>query len=110
MNDTNTIKQGKTTAIVSYITMIGAIIAIFMNQEPKNDFARFHIRQAFGLWLSFFALAFLVSYANSLYATFGFYIFFMILLLYGFTGALAGKRQMVPILGKYFQQWFGFIS
>ncbi|MBC9794728.1 hypothetical protein [Sinomicrobium weinanense] len=108
MNDT--IKQGKTAAIVSYITIVGTLIALSMNSEPKNEFARFHIRQAFGLWVAFFALAFLVSFANSLYATFGFYIFFMILLLYGFTGALAGKKQTVPLLGKYFQQWFSFIS
>ncbi|UGU18393.1 hypothetical protein LS482_15615 [Sinomicrobium kalidii] len=106
----NVIKQGKTAAVVSYITIIGTLIAISMNAEPGNDFARFHIRQAFGLWLSFFALGFIIGYANSFYATIGLYVFFIILLLYGFTGALSGKKQAVPLLGNYFQQWFGFIS
>lgn len=105
----NTTKQGKNTAIVSYITIIGTLIAFSMNMEAKNEFATFHIRQAFGLWISFFALGFLIGYANSLYATMGLYIFFIILLLYGFTGALSGKKQMVPLLGKFFQKWFGFI-
>ena len=40
--------QGKTTAVVAYITIIGTIIAYFMNLEPKDRLASFHIRQAFG--------------------------------------------------------------
>jgi hypothetical protein len=36
------VKEGKTTAIVAYLTIIGSLIAITMNMEPKNDFARFH--------------------------------------------------------------------
>ena len=35
--ENNNIEQGKSTAIVSYITIIGAIAAIFMNQENKNE-------------------------------------------------------------------------
>lgn len=38
--------QGKTIAIVSYITVIGWIIAVIMNQEKQNAFAKFHIKQA----------------------------------------------------------------
>ena len=103
------VKQGKNAAIVSYITIIGTLIAFSMNMEAKNEFAAFHIRQAFGLWISFFALGFLIGHANSIYATMGLYIFFIILLLYGFTGALSGKKQMVPLLGKLFQKWLGVI-
>lgn len=33
----NTALEGKTTALVSYITIIGSIIAIFMNIEPKMN-------------------------------------------------------------------------
>ncbi|SFW13573.1 hypothetical protein SAMN02927921_00198 [Sinomicrobium oceani] len=107
MNDTT--KQGKNIAIVSYITIIGSFIAFSMNMDAKNDFAAFHIRQAFGLWISFFALGFLVGHANSIYASMALYLFFIILLLYGFTGALSGKKQPVPLLGKLFQKWLGFI-
>jgi len=39
-------KQGKTAAVVAYITLIGTIIAFFMNNDDKNQFASFHIRQA----------------------------------------------------------------
>lgn len=37
----NIIKEGKTLAIVSYMTFIGLIIAIIMNLEKRNPFTFF---------------------------------------------------------------------
>ena len=34
-------EEGKTPAIVAYLTIIGTIIAYFMNNENKNPFASF---------------------------------------------------------------------
>ena len=48
---------GKTTAIVAYFTLIGSLIALSMNNDPKHEFARFHTRQAFGLHIMFLGLA-----------------------------------------------------
>lgn len=106
----NDIKDGKTTAIVAYMTMVGALIAISMNWDPKNDFARFHTRQAFGLHLVFLGFAIFLSNWYSEYAWYGLYVFYIVLWFYGFLGALNGKKQEVPILGPYFQKWFTFIS
>ena len=53
------IEKGKNAAIVSYITIIGSVIAIFMNQdENKSEFASFHIRQGLGIFLTFFLLGY----------------------------------------------------
>ncbi|MCP4974945.1 MAG: hypothetical protein GY931_02170 [Maribacter sp.] len=106
----DTVKEGKTTAIVAYLTIIGALIAITMNMEPKNEFARFHIRQAFGLHLMFHAFALFSSVWFNEYALYGLYLCYFILWLYGFLGALSDKKQMVPMIGDYFQKWFTFIS
>ena len=103
-------KEGQTTAIVSYITIVGTIIAIFMNLEPKNDFARHHIRQAFGINIMFYALGFMVSFLDSFYATSAFYLFCIVLWSYGFAGAVQYKKYEIPILGKYFLKWFTFIQ
>ena len=35
------IEEGKTAAIVAYLTIIGTIIAYFMNSDSKNTFAAF---------------------------------------------------------------------
>ncbi|MGB1450928.1 MAG: hypothetical protein ACPG7E_04370, partial [Marinirhabdus sp.] len=52
----NTVTEGKTIAIISYITFIGLIIAFVMNNEKKNSFASFHIRQSLGLVALYIAL------------------------------------------------------
>ena len=44
-----TVEEGKTMAIISYLTFIGTIIAYVMNNDKKNSFASFHIRQMIGL-------------------------------------------------------------
>ncbi len=101
---------GKTTAIVAYFTLIGSLIALSMNNEPKHEFARFHTRQAFGLHIMFLGLALFLSYAFNEYAWYGLYILYMVLWGYGFVGALTDKKQEVPVLGPYFQKWFTFIQ
>ncbi|MCK0145658.1 hypothetical protein MWU78_08390 [Arenibacter sp. F26102] len=106
----NVIKEGKTTAIVAYLTMVGALIAISMNSDAKNEFARFHTRQAFGLHLVFLGFAIFLSNWYNEYAWYGLYVFYIVLWFYGFLGALNNKKQEVPILGSYFQKWFTFIS
>ena len=40
---------GKNIAIISYLTVIGLVIAFVMNNEKKEPFARFHISSTFCL-------------------------------------------------------------
>ncbi|MFT3793132.1 hypothetical protein [Flavobacterium sp.] len=102
----NTVEEGKTTAIVAYLTIIGAVTAIFMNQDKKNEFASFHIRQALGIFLSFFLLSYFVGNIDSWTASVAFYIFYFVLWMYGFLGMLQGKMNLIPVLGQYFQKFF----
>ena len=102
MSDSNT----KSTAIVAYLTLIGTVIAIFMNSENKNAFASFHIRQALGIFLTFFALGYIVGYFDNWMISGGFYLFFFILWIYGFLGALNGETKIVPLVGDFYQKLF----
>lgn len=104
--ENNSVQAGKTTAIISYITILGSIIAIFMNLEPKNSFAGFHIRQAFGLNLTFYLLGYFVGNFDSWMISGAFYIFFSVLWIYGLIGAIQGEMKAIPLLGEYFQKWF----
>ena len=36
-----TIEEGKSNAIISYLTIIGTIIAFYLNNDKKNDFGCF---------------------------------------------------------------------
>tara|TARA_R110002049_G_scaffold308704_1_gene513547 strand:- start:8103 stop:8435 length:333 start_codon:yes stop_codon:yes gene_type:complete len=104
------IEEGKGLAIISYLTIIGTIIAFFMNNDKKNAFTAFHIRQALGLWLTYFIVAWVVSGFDNWFATLGFWLFFGILFIYGFINAVAGRAQEVPVLGNLFQKWFASIG
>ena len=103
MNET---EQGKQTAIVSYLTIIGTIIAIFMNNETKNNFASFHIRQALGIFITFFLLGYPIGYFDNWMVTASFWTFIFILWLFGFMNALNGEQKPVPFLGELYQKLF----
>ncbi|OQD42953.1 hypothetical protein BUL40_07610 [Croceivirga radicis] len=108
----NDIKNGKTTAIVSYITIVGCLIAITMNLEPKNSFARFHIRQAFGIHLLFHAMAIVATFSGIAVASIStiLYLFYMAMWIFGFVQVLNEKETELPLLGNHFQKWFTFIN
>ncbi|WP_321538344.1 hypothetical protein [Flavobacterium piscinae] len=78
---------------MAYLTIIGAVIAIFMNNENKSAFASFHIRQALGIFLTFFLLGYPIGYFDSWMISSAFYVFFFILWIYGFLGALNGEEK-----------------
>ncbi|MBQ4819085.1 hypothetical protein [Aquimarina sp. MMG016] len=103
-------KQGKTAAIVAYITIIGTLVAFYMNNEKKNAFASFHIRQALGLWIMYFLLGSLVSIFNSWNITYAFYIFLFTLWIFGFVTAIREEQKPAPLVGPLFQKWFTFIK
>ncbi|HRE78994.1 MAG TPA: hypothetical protein PLL09_14340 [Flavobacterium sp.] len=99
-------EQNKNAAIVAYLTIIGSVIAIFMNSENKSSFASFHIRQALGIFLTFFALGYPIGYFDSWMISSAFYIFFFILWIFGFMGALNNEEKKVPLLGDFYQNIF----
>ena len=105
----NYAKEGKTAAIVAYLSIIGTIIAYFLNNEDKNTFANFHIRQGLGVWITFYLLGALVSIFDSWFISFPFYIFIIVLIFYGLITAIREEEKPVPFLGERFQEWFKFI-
>ena len=103
----NEIEKGKQTAIVSYLTIIGSVIAIFMNQEEnRSEFASFHIRQAFGIFLTFFLMGYPIGYFDNWMVSASFWIFIFILWVYGFITCLNNETKMVPFLGAIYQKVF----
>ncbi len=103
-------EKGKTAAIVAYLTIIGTIIAYFMNNDTKNSFASFHIRQALGIHITYFLLGAFVNIFDSLMITYAFWIFIIILWGYGLMTAIQGEQKEVPFLGNKFQNWFSTIN
>jgi uncharacterized membrane protein len=106
----NTIEEGKSIAITSYILIVGVLIAMSMNSENKNSFASFHIRQALGLSLTFISFGALTSNFDSFYITFPMWICVSILWTYAIFTAIQGQTKPIPLVGNLFQKWFKSIG
>jgi uncharacterized membrane protein len=79
-----------------------------MNNDKKNSFASFHIRQAIGIYLLFFLINLLTRYG---YGGLGWideilYFIAFALLVIGIVGAIQGEEKKIPFLGDQFQEWF----
>ena len=102
----------KTTAIVSYLTLIGFVAAVIMHGSKKTRLGSFHLRQSLGLMLTSIAVAFgatifafipFIGWLVGLAAWFG----LLALWVMGLLSAISGETKPVAILGEHFQKWFG---
>lgn len=111
-NNANTAsaEEDKSIGIISYITIIGLIVAFVMNNEKKQAFAKFHIKQSMGLAITGVAL-----WAVSLIPILGWIIIIpgmlalIILWFIGLFNALNGQTKPIPVLGNLYQKWFSNI-
>jgi uncharacterized membrane protein len=104
--DKETIKKGKTIAIISYIILFGPLIAMSINSENKNPFASFHIRQGLGLTITFITLGVTISHFESIYIAMSLWIFITVLAIYGIVTAANGEMRSMPLLGTLFHKLF----
>lgn len=103
-------KEGKNIAIISYITLIGLVIAFVQNNEKKNEFAAFHIRQSLGLMCTSFALSFIniIPILGWIICLLGMMVL-IVLWIISLRNAINEKKNAIPILGKYYNKWFNNI-
>jgi len=104
--DNQTIKEGKTIAVISYILLFGPLIALSMNSENKNSYAAFHIRHGLGLTLTFIILGVSISSFESIYIAAPMWIFISVLTIYGIFTAAKGETTPLPLVGGLFQKVF----
>lgn len=104
----------RTVAILTYITIVGFIIAIVIHNGKKTALGAFHLRQGLGLivsglvaWLAAMVISFIpiINLAMLvLWPVLG--IGFFILWLFGLFAAAQGQQKPMPVLGEHFQKWF----
>ncbi len=105
----NTTPLGKNIAIIAYITFIGTIIAYIMNTDKKHEFAKFHIKNMFGLILLLFFSQVTQASVNLLLGEILFVIAFF-LWAYSIIMAITNQKKGVPIVDEKFQEWFKFLD
>ncbi|HLR32197.1 MAG TPA: hypothetical protein VK074_06895 [Fodinibius sp.] len=105
--DMTEVAEGKNVAIIAYLTLIGLIIAFILNNDKKNGFASYHIRQSLGLCVTGLALWIvgLIPFLGWLISIIGSFVLLYMWVM-GLMKAINGKRQPIPILGDRYSEWF----
>lgn len=100
--DQTTKEQGKTMAIISYITLIGLAIAYFTNQgEKKNEFVSFHIGQSLRISILAILNSVVGMFLPSSLSIISTVISLIVLVLWilGIVNAVNLKEKPVPVIG-----------
>ena len=106
--------EDRTVAILTYITIIGFIIAIVMHNGKKTALGAFHLRQGLGLfltslvvWIPCMILS-IIPGINLLmvlvWPLVGIALF--VLWIMGLIAAVNGQQKLMPVVGEHYQKWF----
>ncbi|UIR54479.1 DUF4870 domain-containing protein [Sphingobacterium sp. SRCM116780] len=106
--------NNKTLSIVSYITLIGWLIAYFSGKENADSLLKYHLKQSFGLMIVSvifnLALTVLINVIPALSILSFVGLVFLVLLIIGIINAANEVQKPLPILGKMFENRFDFIG
>ncbi|MCF7865897.1 hypothetical protein K9L67_04085 [Candidatus Woesearchaeota archaeon] len=93
-------EDGKVIAIISYVYWLGWLIALIMNQNKKNSFASFHLRQSLLLMIAITIMMWIPFIGDVLS------IILFVLWVFGLVYAIQGKEKEIPVIGPLAQDWF----
>ncbi len=109
--------SNKAIGIISYITIIGWIIAFVLHKtnDDRSAAAGFHIEQSLGLIIVAIALSLLSMILGAIIPFIGLLFFFVnlgliVLWVIGLINAIQEKQQPIPLIGPIFQGKLTFIN
>ena len=103
--------EDRTVAILSYVTIIGFIVAIVIHSSKKTELGAFHLRQVLGLivtGVAFGVCAMVMVFIPIIgwIAIIAGWCTMLVFVVMGFISAVTGQKKPVPLLGEKYQQWF----
>ncbi len=105
--------NSKTLSIVSYITLIGWIIALVQYKGEKAPEVRFHLKQSLGVMLLSLLLtigvSLVVSMIPSLYFLSYVNLITLVLWILGIINAANGAQKQLPLIGGFAEKKLNFI-
>ena len=117
-NNISTSDDGKTVSIVSYLTVIGWLIAYFAkHNDKKTELGSYHLRQTLLLYIIgigiyiiwsvvFVSLLFSTGFTLALTLNWVIRVGLFVLWIIGFIGAVNGEKKPIPIIGDMAQNMF----
>lgn len=106
--------NNKVLSIVSYISLIGWLIAFFVGKEKADDLLRYHLKQSLGLVIVSIIFQIIITIVLSIIpslAVIGYigYVF-LILMIIGIINAANEKKKPLPIIGNWAANSFAFLN
>lgn len=113
--------DGKTAGIISYLSLIGWLIAYFaLHKDKKTAIGSYQLRQTLLLnivmivvWIVFGIIMGILIVATGIisliYLTYLVYLGLFILWIIGFIGAINGQKKPIPLIGEKAQTMFSGI-
>ncbi|MDT8346598.1 MAG: hypothetical protein RQ756_02255 [Flavobacteriaceae bacterium] len=98
-------KKGKQIAIIAHLTFVGMLIAFFMNLDEQDRYARFYIRQMFGLVLLLIVAQVTMTYIHNFMGS-TLWTFSFLGWVYSGVMVFTNEEKPLPLLGNQFQIWF----
>ena len=105
--------DNKTLSIVSYLSIIGWIIAYFVGKDKADDLLKYHLKQSFGLFLFSIVWGILISIlvgVTGIYSLSFLIYISLVLMIIGIINAANSAKKPLPVIGKMFENNFGFIG
>lgn len=112
MEAQNTVDNGKTTAIVSYITIIGWLIAYFaMHKSNRTSLGSYHLRQTLLLFICAVVYQIIIRIVITAVPAIGLVLslvglVFLVLWVMGLIAAINGEEKPMPLIGEKAQEIF----
>ncbi len=114
--DYRMINEDRLPAILSYLTLIGWIIAIILHSSNRNTrLGAFHIKQSIGLIATGIALS-MASFILAYIPVIGWLVLFtanitlIVFWILGFVSAIKGEIKPLPFVGEYYQKIFDGVA
>lgn len=103
--------NNKTFSLISYITIIGWLVAYFGGKDQADDLLKYHLRQSLGLGIISVILNIItisISFLGMAVNIIG--ILILVLAIIGIINANNGEKKPLPVIGAYFEDKFSFIG
>jgi uncharacterized membrane protein len=103
--------EDRTVAIVSYLTIIGFIVALILHMNKKTTLGAYHLRQCLGLIITGIALGvagmimMFIPFIGWL-AMMACWVAMLVLWVMGLIAAANGQQKPLPVVGEHYQKWF----
>lgn len=106
--------NNKTLSIVSYISLVGWLVAYFMGKDQADALLKYHLRQSLGLAIVSILFSVALNIVAAVIPALGILgilsLAFLVLWIIGMINASNGALKPLPLIGKMFEDKFAFIN